>query len=54
MWQEWETCIQDFGGETTGKGPLARHRNRSDDKIKLDLNDIVWENVNWIIWLRTE
>jgi hypothetical protein len=48
MWQEWETCIQDSGGETTGKGPLARHRNRSNDKIKLDLNDIVWENVNWI------
>jgi hypothetical protein len=48
MWPEWQTCIQDFGGKSTGKGPLARYRHRSDDKIKLDFNDIIWENKNWI------
>ena len=41
MWQEREVCIQDFGGKFTGKGPLARHRYRLDDKIKMDLNDTV-------------
>jgi hypothetical protein len=48
MSQEWETCIKDLGGKSTGKGPLARRSYRSDDKIKMDLNDIVWENINWI------
>jgi len=48
MWQEWETCIQDFGGKSIEKGPLARHRYRSEYKIKMDLNDTVWENIDWI------
>lgn len=43
-----ETCIQDFGGISIEKGPLARHRYRSEYKIKMDLNDTVWENINWI------
>jgi hypothetical protein len=33
MWQEWETCIQDFGGKSIEKGPLARHS--TDQSIRL-------------------
>jgi hypothetical protein len=48
MWQEWEMCIQDLGGKSTGKGPLARHRYRLDDKINIDLNGKGRENKNCI------
>jgi hypothetical protein len=43
-----DVCIQDLGGKSTGKGPFARHRYRMGDKIKTDLNNTVWENINCI------
>jgi hypothetical protein len=31
-----------------GKRPLGRPRCRWEDSIRLDLREIVWENVDWI------
>jgi hypothetical protein len=39
-------------GKREGKGPLGRSRRRWEDNIKMDLGEIKWEDVDWIIWLR--
>jgi hypothetical protein len=31
-----------------GKRPFERHRHRWEDNIRMDLKEIVWENVDWI------
>ena len=45
-------CIQVFGGETEGKGPLGRSRHRWVDNIKMDLQEVVWGAWNELMWLR--
>jgi hypothetical protein len=45
-WGE-ERCIQDFGGETWGKGPLGRSRRRWDN-IKIDLQEVGYGGMEWI------
>jgi len=37
-----ERCIQGFGGETEGKGPLRRPRHRWEDNIVMELQEMVW------------
>jgi len=40
--------VQNFGWKTEEKRPLGRPKRRWDDNIIMDLNEIVWEDVNWI------
>jgi len=43
-----ERHIQDFGGEPEEKRPLGRARRRWEDNIKMDLQDVGWEGIDWI------
>jgi hypothetical protein len=35
-------------GEPEGKRPLGRHRRRREDNIKMELQDVGWEGMDWI------
>jgi hypothetical protein len=35
-------------GKPEGKRSLGRHRHRCEDNIRIDLREIVWENVDWM------
>ena len=35
-------------GKPKGKRPLGRHRCRWEGNIRMDLEEIEWEGVNWI------
>jgi hypothetical protein len=35
-------------GKPTGKRPLGRHRHRWEDNIKMDLREIMLQDVDWI------
>jgi len=35
-------------GRQKGKQPLGRPRLRWEDNIKMDLQDVGWESINWI------
>jgi hypothetical protein len=37
-----------FGFKTQKKRPLGRRRRRWEDNIRMDLREIVWENVDWM------
>jgi hypothetical protein len=37
-------------GRPEGKRPLGRPRRRWEDKIKMDLREIVFGDVDWIRW----
>jgi hypothetical protein len=37
-------------GRPEGRRPLGRPRRRWEDKIKMDLREIVFEDVDWIHW----
>ena len=43
-----EMRIQGFGGEPEGKRPLGRPRRRGEDNIKLDLQEVGCEGIDWI------
>jgi len=43
-----ERCIQGFGGKPSGKRPLARLEHRWENKIKIDLSEVGWGNMDWI------
>jgi hypothetical protein len=45
---EEERHLQGFGGETEGKRPLGRPRRRWEDNIKIDLQEVACEGMNWI------
>ena len=47
VWEE-EKLVQVFGGETQGKRPLGRSRQRWDDHIKMDLHEVEWGGMDWI------
>jgi hypothetical protein len=34
-------------GKTEGKGPLERNRRRWRDNIRMDINEIVWDSMDW-------
>ena len=44
--KEW--CIQGFGGENSEKEPLGRPRHRWEYNIKMDLQEVGREGVDWI------
>jgi hypothetical protein len=39
-------------GNPEEKRPLGRPRRRWMDNIKMDLREIGWDDMDWIIWLR--
>jgi hypothetical protein len=39
-------------GKAEGERPLGRPRRKWEDNIKIDLREIGWDGVDWIIWLR--
>jgi hypothetical protein len=41
-----------FGGKTEGKRQLGCPRLRWEDNIRMDLREVEWEVVDWILWLR--
>jgi hypothetical protein len=41
-----------LGGKPAGRRPLGRPRRRWVDNIKIDLNEIGWDGVDWVNWLR--
>ena len=43
-----EKCIQDLVVKPEGKGPLGRCRFRSEDNIKMDLQEVGLEGVRWV------
>ena len=45
--------ILGFDGKLEGEGPLGRSRRRTEDNIKLDLQEVGWGAWTGLIWLRT-
>jgi hypothetical protein len=41
-----------FMGRSEAKRPLGRHRRGWDDNIKLYLQEVGWENMDWIVLVR--
>jgi hypothetical protein len=41
-------------GKPEGTRPLGRPRRRRVNNIKMDLREIGWDGMNWMIWLRIE
>jgi len=39
-------------GRPKGKGPLIRHRHRWEYNIKMDLQEVGWGGMDWMIWVR--
>jgi hypothetical protein len=35
-------------GKPEGERPFGRYRRRRDDNIRIDLNEIWWEDMDWI------
>jgi hypothetical protein len=50
MWRVWgrERCAQGFGGKSEGTRPLGRPRRRSDDNIKMDLEEVEGGCGDWM------
>ena len=51
-----ERCIHGTGGKTWGKEPLGRPRNRWEDNIKMDLQEVGWwgrHRLDWSDWGQT-
>jgi hypothetical protein len=38
-------------GKPEGKRPLGRPRRRWVDNIRMDLGEMRWGDVDWIVWL---
>jgi hypothetical protein len=36
-----------LAGKSEGKKPLGRPRHRWEDNTEMDLEEVVWENVDW-------
>jgi hypothetical protein len=37
-----------LAGKPEGKRPLGRFMHRWEDNIKMDLQEVVWRNMDWI------
>jgi hypothetical protein len=44
----YEEMIGNFSRKTEGKRPLGRIRHREEDNIKVDIMEMVCEDVDWI------
>ena len=54
MWhvQGEKRSVQGFEEKPKGKTALGRPRHRWEDNIKTDLQEIDWDSMNWVYWLR--
>jgi hypothetical protein len=43
-----ERCIHGFGEKLEGRKPHERPRCRWEDNNKMDLREMVWEDMDWI------
>jgi hypothetical protein len=43
-----ERCIQSLVRKPEGKRPLGRPRRRWEDNIKMDLQEVGFEGIDWI------
>jgi len=43
-----KTCLEEFVGKSEGKRPLRRPRLRWEDNIKMDLQEVRYEGMDWI------
>jgi ribosomal protein S2 len=49
MWHVWERdAYRILVGKLEGKRPLGRNRRRWEYSIKMYLQEVRWEGVNWI------
>jgi hypothetical protein len=48
VWLRREMHRVRWWGKPVGKRPLGRPRSRWEDNIKMDLNKIGWEGMEWI------
>ena len=48
MYGKEERCIRGFGGKPEEKSPLGRLRHGWEDNIKIDLQEVGWERMDWI------
>jgi hypothetical protein len=45
-----ERYIQGFGENTgEGKSPLRKHTPRWEDSIKMDIKEVVWRVMDWLV-----
>jgi len=47
-----EKYIQGFGGETLGKETTWKTQAKWKDNIKMDLEELGYGDMGWIIWLK--
>jgi hypothetical protein len=45
---EWRGSYRILVGRPEGRRPLRRPRLRWEDNIKMDLQEVEWEGVDWI------
>jgi hypothetical protein len=38
-----------FVRKSEGKRPLRRSKNRGEDNVRIDLREIVWKDVDWML-----
>jgi hypothetical protein len=43
-----EGCVEGFGGRPEGRRPLGRPRHRWKDNIKIGLQEVGWDGMDWI------
>ena len=48
VWGEMRSAYRVLVGKCEGKRPLGRPRRRWEDNIKMDLQEVVCEGVDWI------
>jgi hypothetical protein len=47
-----EDRVYVIGEKARGKKPLSRPRCRWVDNIGMDLGEVGWSDVGWMVWLR--
>jgi hypothetical protein len=47
--EEIRNAYKIFVGKYEGKRPLRRLRSRWEDNIRMDLREIGWEGVDWML-----
>jgi hypothetical protein len=46
--EEGRVAYRNLVGRPEGRRPLGRPRRRWEDNIKIDLQEVVWEGMDWI------
>jgi hypothetical protein len=48
LWGKSRDVYRALVGKPEGKRPLGRPRRRWEDNIKMDLQEVVWRDMDWI------